>query len=407
MNLINSSSKWNARVRRHRRCGATLVLIVVLMVVILASAAFAVDFGRMLLVRSQLQTAVDAGALAGSLQLKQDPTDIAAAQAAARDFVARNRVGFMVTVPENAIQVTVGGWDATTRDFDSQAAITDAISVSATQSNEPFFFAQIFGNSSFSIPRQSVAVAGAERMEIMMVLDLSGSMDDEGRIEALQDAAPVFVNVIEPVANDDRIGVMGYGVQKGTYNPASQGHSGVVYTATPASYFPSGSNYASEWVGVLEGPLTTDFDFLRGSVLTPTQLLAGKYGGGTPTGAAIRDGVHYLNANARAGTNKLIVLMSDGYANKPSSNGSGYALQMADYAKNTNVRIYTISLGNSADTDLMSAIAAATGGKHYDATGNSYNDDDDDNYGSSDLATLLADAFRNVASEISRTTMVQ
>ncbi len=374
-----------------------MVLIVVLMVVILTSAAFAVDFGRMLLVRSQLQTAVDAGALAGSLQLKQNPTDIAAAQAAARDFVARNRVGFMVTVPEDAITVQVGGWDVTTRVFDTQAVKSDAISVSATQSNEPFFFAQMFGNSSFSIPRQAVAVAGAARMEILMVLDLSGSMWDQGRIEALQEAAPVFVDVMELYANDDRIGVMGYGVSKGTYDPVAAGHSGVLYTATPASYFPAGSTYSSEWVGVLEGSLTTDFDFLRSAILTPSQLLAGKYGGGTPTGAAIRDGVHYLNSNAREGTNKLMVLMSDGFANKPTSNGAGYALQMAEYARNTNVRIYTISLGNSADTNLMAGIANATSGKHFDATGN----------GGGDLATLLADAFRNVVLEISRTTMVQ
>ncbi len=395
--MTNVSNKMIAQAGLRRRCGATLVLIVVLMVVILTSAAFAVDFGRMLLVRSQLQTAVDAGALAGSLQLKQDPTDIAAAQAAARDYVARNRVGFMVTVPDDAITVEVGGWDTTTRIFDTQASKADAISVSATQSNEPFLFAQIFGTTSFSIPRQAVAVAGAARMEVLMVLDLSGSMWDEGRIEALQDAAPVFVDVMEIYANDDRIGVMGYGVQKGTYDPAAEGHNGVVYTATPESYFPAASSYANEWVGVLEGTLTTDFDFLRNSVLTPAQLLAGKYGGGTPTGAAIRDGVHYLNSNAREGTNKLMVLMSDGYANKPSSNGAGYALQMADYARATNVRIYTISLGNSADTNLMAAIAAATSGKHFDATGN----------GGGDLTTLLTNAFRNVALEISRTTMVQ
>ncbi len=393
---MNSQAKSTRCFRYERRRGATLVLIVVLMVVIVAAGAFAVDFGRMQLVRSQLQTAVDAGALAGSLQLKKDPTDIEAARAAARDFITRNRVGFNVTVPAESITVELGGWDSTTRTFDSQTAQRDAVSVYATQTNEPFLFARIFGQTSFSLPRQSVAVAGASKLEIMMVLDLSGSMADDGRIQALQAAAPVFVNVIEQVANDDRIGVMGYGVQKGTYNPAAAGHQGVVYTASPATYFPSGSTYASEWVGVLEGPLTTDFNILRSGALTTASLVHSKYGGGTPIGAAIRDGVHYLNTEARSGTSKLMVLMSDGYANKPTSNAAGYALQMADYAAASRITIYTISLGNDADVNLMTSIAQTTGGKHFSAIGSG-----------SGLINLLTAAFSNVANEITRTTVVQ
>lgn len=387
----------NASLELRRRSGATLVLIVVLMVVILTSAAFAVDFGRMLLVRSQLQTAVDAGALAGSLRLKQDPSDIEAAQAAAREFVARNRVGFMVTVPDDAITVEVGGWDSIARVFDPQATNLDSISVSATQSNEPFFFAQMFGSSSFSIPRQSVAVAGGEPLEILMVLDLSWSMVDKGRIEALQSAAPVFVNVIKQYSYDDRIGVMGYGVCKGTYDPAAHGHTGVLYTATPADLFPDPSDYAQDWVGILEGPITDDLDSLLNTALSTDQLLAGKYGGGTPIGAALRDSAHYLSNVAREDTSAVMILMSDGEANMPESNSAGYALQMADYAKTCGIAVFTISLGDSADTQLMAAIAAATGAKHFDATGTN----------GGDLTTLLTQAFCNIASEISRTTMVQ
>lgn len=373
------------------------MLIVVLMVVILTSAAFAVDFGRMLLVRSQLQTAVDAGALAGSLKLKQDPSDIEAAQAAAREFVARNRVGFMVTVPEDAIAVDVGRWDSMERVFYPQAPNPNSITVSATQSNEPFFFAQMFGSSSFSIPRQSVAVAGGEPLEILMVLDLSWSMVDKGRIEALQSAAPTFVNVVKQYSYDDRIGVMGYGVCKGSYNPADEGHTGVVYTATPADLFPDPNDYAHDWVGILEGPITHDFESLLNTALSSNQLVAGKYGGGTPIGAALRDGAHYLSNVAREHTSMVMILMSDGVANMPESNSAGYAIQMAEYARACGITVFTISLGDEADTQLMAAIADTTAGKHFDASGTD----------GGDLTSLLTQAFCNVASEISRTTMVQ
>lgn len=395
--MISRTKPRKLSLELRRRSGATLVLIVVLMVVILTSAAFAVDFGRMLLVRSQLQTAVDAGALAGSLQLKQDPSDIEAAQAAAREFVARNRVGFMVTVPEEAITVEVGSWDSMSRVFHPETPNPNSINVSATQSKEPFFFAQMFGSSSFSIPRQSVAVAGGEPLEILMVLDLSWSMVDKGRIEALQSAAPVFVNVIKQSSYDDRIGVMGYGVCKGSYDPADFGHTGVLYTATPAELFPDPSEYANDWVGILEGPITHDFDSLLSTALSSDQLLAGKYGGGTPIGAALRDGAHYLSNVARPRRSRVMILMSDGVANMPETNSAGYAIQMADYAQSCGVTVFTISLGDAADTDLMAAIAATTRGKHFDATGTE----------GGDLTSLLTQAFCNIASEISRTTMVQ
>lgn len=388
--------KLNTSCRRKIRRGSTLILIVTLMVVIVAAAAFAVDFGRMQLVRSQLQTAVDAGALAGSLQLKQDPADVEAARTAARDFISRNRVGFNVTVPAEAMAVEVGGWDADNHTFDAAAVERNAVSVRATQANEPFLFARMFGQTSFSIPRSSVAVAGAAKLEIIMVLDLSGSMEEDGRIEALQEAAPVFVDAIGQGDQDDRIGVMCYGVCKGSYDPIAEGHQGVVYAATPAAYFPDGSDFANDWVGILEGPLTTDFAALHSSVLTTDALVAGKYGGGTPTGAALRDAVHYLDSQARENSSRLLVLMSDGLANKPNSDADGYALKMASYAKASQITIYTISLGNDADLQLMENIASATGGKHYSATG-----------AGDELATMLKNAFRHVAGEITRTTVVQ
>ena len=62
---------------KHRR-GATMMLFLMMLVVLLGMVAFAVDVGRMYLARNQLQTAVDAGALAASLQLAKDRDDVEA-----------------------------------------------------------------------------------------------------------------------------------------------------------------------------------------------------------------------------------------------------------------------------------------------------------------------------------------
>ncbi len=385
------------RERRSSRHGTTLVIIVLLMVVLVALVAFAVDVGRMYLVRSQLQSAVDSGALAAGLTLRDDPTDIDGAVAAAEDFVQRNRVGWLVTVPEDSISVQAGIWDPETLTFDAGNTDPDAVEVAVSANDEPLFFARVLGHTSFSVPRSAVARAGGVDLDAVLTLDLSGSMGYSGRIEALHAAAPEFVNVIESLEGDDYIAVMGYGALHDVYDPVEEGHSGVEYLLAPAGQQPS---TADTWVGVLESGLSNDFDFLRNSVLDSGTLLADKYNSYTPTGAALRDSAHYLNANSRAntqtGVDKVIVLMSDGLANRPSGSGSSYALQMASYADSLDIKVYTISLGNSADTALMTQIANQAGGKHYEASGTG-----------SELTSNLLAAFRDVANAIKHTQLVK
>lgn len=154
-------------------------------------------------------------------------------------------------------------------------------------------------------------------------------------------------------------------------------------------------------MGVLEAPLTNSFNYLRTSVLSSRNLEVSKYTGWTGTGAAIGDAAHYLEYGAEARdedeVEKVIVLMSDGYANRPSSNGPGYARTMAAYAASLDVTIYTISLGNDADLNLMQDIARITDGVHFDATGS----------GKAELTKRLTEAFEQAAAAIKRVQLVK
>ena len=378
--------------RRNRR-GATIVLAVVMMVVLISMVAFAVDVGRMYLVRAQLQTAVDAGTVAAGLKLSQDSNDVAGAEAAARQFVQLNNVGWLVTVPDSAITIESGSWNAITQTFDGASVDPDAVRVSARQDGEGLLFAGVLGHYTFDVPRSAIATAGDREMDAILVLDLSGSMGAQGRIAALQDAAPEFVNVIEDVGDNDRIGVFGYGAIAGVYDPVAAGHSGVAYIDAPATLYPSNS----DWVAVLEAGITSDFNYLRSSVLNSATLISNKYNGWTPIGAAIRDSAHYLNINARSGVQKILVLMSDGHANKPNGNGPGYALTMANHANSLDIKVYTISLGNAADEQLMLDIADATGAEYFDASGS----------GQTQLTSNLKEAFRRVAGAVKRVELVK
>ncbi len=92
--------------------GAVAIIVAVLLVVFVLLAAIAIDLGYAFNVRRQLQTAADAGALAGAQQLGRSG-DAAEAEAVARDYAARNAVAPAdglavdgVSVGGNYVQVT-------------------------------------------------------------------------------------------------------------------------------------------------------------------------------------------------------------------------------------------------------------------------------------------------------------
>jgi len=354
--------------------------------------AFSVDAGLMLLTRAEIQNAVDSGALAAALELQQDPDGIPAADDSARKFIQVNRVGMTRLLPADAIDLEHGKFDNRAGTFTATNSSPNAVRVFARQEGEPFFFARFFGLETFGVPASALAAGDPRSNDIMLVLDLSGSMRRDGRIQALWAAAPTFVDIIDRPDSDDQIGVMGLAADPDEYDPVVRGHTGTEYV--------SGLHASADhYVGVLESPLTRDFESLKDNVLSRSNLNAGKYTGWTGTGAAIADAAHYLNNSreARDDAEKIIVVMSDGYANKPSRHGARYARQMARYAADGNVKIYSISLGNAADVRLMRDLANTGDGEHHDATG-------------SDRATLtrqLTEAFQQIAYAIKRVQLVE
>src|SRR3954469_18206515 len=72
---------------RQDRKGVVVVYAAFLMIVVFGFAAFAIDIGHMVLTRDELQTAADAAALAGAMQMKYGPT---AVRTAAKDIASRN-----------------------------------------------------------------------------------------------------------------------------------------------------------------------------------------------------------------------------------------------------------------------------------------------------------------------------
>ncbi len=162
---------------RHRR-GATLMLAVFLMIVMMAMVAFAIDLGYILLVRTQLQTAADSSVLAAAQVMGSTQTDpITQAKAyAARHYAGGRQVSL------NNGDIEYGTWDATLRKFSPSAQLGNAIRVTtkldASHGGQaPTFFGRVLGKNGFDAQAQAIAMGNPR--DICFVVDLSGSMNDD------------------------------------------------------------------------------------------------------------------------------------------------------------------------------------------------------------------------------------
>ncbi len=160
-------------VQKRDRKGVVIVYAAMMMVVIFGFAAFAIDIGHMALSKDELQTAADAAALAGAMQMKYGAT---AVRTAAKDIASRNFLGnSTITLTDSQIQL--GMYDITTGAFTVNETSANSVKVTTTVTGSPLFFAPVFGNKTFNSSAEAVAIINPR--DIAFCIDLSGSMNDD------------------------------------------------------------------------------------------------------------------------------------------------------------------------------------------------------------------------------------
>jgi hypothetical protein len=172
-------------------------------------------------------------------------------------------------------------------------------------------------------------------------------------ITAVKNAMSVFIAFMQEKETDDRVALAVYNAPDGT--------------------------------SVLERELAQDFDQLE-SISRHRQ--AGHYEAFTNIGAGLREAWMELDQNARPGAFKMIVLMTDGVANRPSSDPIGYVMEQVAECQSRKYPVITISLGAGADTALMQQVADMTGGIHFNIPGGQ---------SVAEYEAALKDTFRKIA----------
>ncbi len=142
------------------------------MIVMLGVIALSVDVGYMQNAQTELDRAVDAGALAGAGTL---PQGLSEAEEAAFQYMQLNPVASR-PFRLKEVGIEAGHWNEEDRQFTPDTVLPTALRVTAERSG-PLFFSRVFGNSSFDL--SSAAVATFPPRDIMVVLDNSDSMNDD------------------------------------------------------------------------------------------------------------------------------------------------------------------------------------------------------------------------------------
>jgi len=180
--------------RDDGQLGAVAVIFAISLVVLIGFVALSIEAGRWYLVRSELSKAVDAAALAGAKNISNPFLDVSTI---AREMGYENfRTGMLGTPSsgQGSVSFTV------TRPDSRKVQVTGQVSSTAV-------FARLFGIQ--QVATGSSGVAEKNKVEIMMVLDRSGSMSGTP-ISDLKAAARSFVSYFSDTQGEDKVGLISF-----------------------------------------------------------------------------------------------------------------------------------------------------------------------------------------------------
>jgi Ca-activated chloride channel homolog len=165
-----------------------------------------------------------------------------------------------------------------------------------------------------------------KQARVLLVLDISGSMDGE-KLQQVKAAATAVLKVFSP---NDQVGLWAFSDQ--------------VYHLEPI-----------EQVGPHRADLTRHIDLLRAS-------------GGTALYRVTKDAVAEVRGSWDPERINAVVLLTDGQNSDPTNNDlDGLIRSLHDQPVSTTVPVFTIGYGGDADLSILKRISQASTGRSYSA----------------------------------------
>jgi Flp pilus assembly protein TadG len=356
----------------HNR-GAAALVIAAAMVALVGVAAVVIDIAYVYNVRRQLQSATDQSALAGASNIYQGTAVATAASYSAaagnRDVAPGVSVNMVSGYPQLKCLSSTGLPCA-------GSPASNAITVMQT-ATVPLFFAPIFGKSTATVTVQATASAAGNQPKpynIVMIIDATGSMDKndgycngsaQKRITCAKLGGQQLLKGMYP--SMDKVGLMAFpGVGNTSDNIAkafncdADNPATVAYKSSPQyAVVPLSSDYkATDSATSLSASSSIAKAFGAGGSGC-AQGMSASGGQGTYFADAIRQAQSTLKAAHTAGTQPIIILLSDGDAGAEAGKVSAakyddqcrQAIDAATAAKNDPVtRTWIYAVAYSAPT---------------------------------------------------------
>ncbi len=345
--------------------GNIALMVALLIIPLAAFIGGAIDYTQKVSFNSRLQTTLDSVSLAVAKAISRDKniTQIE------MNLIAKRIYDANITPQTNV-----------STDKISVIRSKDILTVAQTGSLKTSFMSLV-GVKSLNIQAKSLVNIKRSDVELVLILDMSGSMNDQAqssepdsKMMVLKSASRDLVNTLMPTTtglSSMRIGFVPWnrGVNLGKYRKkilknnnrgrkkCSSDRSGFYGDQSPASKKFNEADYCPE-ISIL--PLTKKKKKLQNHINT----WQGEYGTSSDAGLAIGWGVispkwnniwpgHAKSKNYNA-AKKFAVLMSDGENNNKSSNINSQTLCSA--MKSAGITVYTIAFGTGLGADSIALL---------------------------------------------------
>lgn len=354
--------------------GQVFVFVLIVMVVLIGIVGFAVDVGHAYLVQRQLQSGVDAAALAGAQELPDGTAVTNAANAYSPSLRKKNAL----TSNDNAATTVTLECVTTAPGCNSTFGTHNAVKVAAT-SNVKTYFARVLGVNNLTVHATATACApcSAKPLDIMVVLDRTGSMCDvrnsNGTCRDLTNAVTgikTFLGFMDPTLDEVGLAVFPPALDNALCGTPSSGTGGKRYGYDAFWPPPAGGVFKPGGVYAIASP---DFDYLTqtssGWQLNTSSNLVSKLNCVTAAGTtsysnAIDEAQRELDAHGRGNVQDVMIVLTDGAANTTPKYLPGYldnaydkarpcgsGIKAANRVKGAGTIVYTIGYDVDADSN--------------------------------------------------------
>lgn len=215
------------------------------------------------------------------------------------------------------------------RDVEIVATIFNAKGIALTSSRTvvPLFEGRTEKRVTFTWPEPITKTLTSCEVptDVIMAIDLSGSMDSDGGTppEPITSVLTAASSFVERLRDEDQVGV---------------------------------TTFATK--GILAHTLTSDKITIAARIRALTIDPKEQRGGTNAGDAIVRAAEEFASARHSSDARKVLVVFTDGKTNEPSPKPEEYALAAAQKAKDSDITLFTIGLGNNLNDAFLTAIAS-------------------------------------------------